>query len=773
MKENPINTINSFSQTVNIKSSCQIDKILSIGKSIPNAEPTVKCLDILGLLEKKNAFCICHGEKSKDFKKPIGRWNYDEKDSYTLSEALSRCSQENGLLLGLILKSNFFNSNLACLDVDYEIKETTQIQSQNQKDGIFHLVCNYFEKQGLNFWAEQSTKGVHVFFQRPEKLKNTTCVDIKIENRTFHCDLKVNGYIALAANRRGNLSFRFPQKDTPLSVLPTELFSLVQKEKEVDTTANDIEGERNNNSYKRAIKLLTKGLTKDNVWEILNDENNKREKPLKTTELQTIFNSALKSDLYQSYLNKKATVDIDAGEIAKAILKEYKDKFIIGPTEKGKESLYFSEAGILKEFSNSWLGNFALNYIPSLTRCKLFDIKENLLALLNKAGKKIESWQNLETKGILLDNNSNVFNIYAEQIEIKDFSDYIANGGKPFRSNVNFTLNTSLIKLGFEAGNDSEFWLELLQNNCPNWFEFLSKTIKVEDLLPFLEMVGNFFIPVNSVYRRAFFFLVGQPESGKSVVLDYLTENILQIPPQVFDPVKAGNNFDLAWLLTGTNRAICNDGKRGFIKRNDIFNALAEGGSLRVEGKGKDVTTIKRPTSCIVATNHPPKSIDNSGAFETRCRSILFFKRYSQKDFTLPDKLWNERNTFNNLALGRLFYLIKNGLDFTQTAASKTPNLFNQFGEDDPLSQFLHLNFEYTGLTSDKLEISEITEKLREFCESLGVESFEYIGNTGKLFPKVRKIIADELKSKGAKNDLYWAGKTVRGFSGVKISSIS
>ena len=140
MKENPINTINSFSQTVNTKSSCQIDKILSIGKSIPNAEPTVKCLDILGLLEKKNAFCICHGEKSKDFKKPIGRWNYDEKDSYTLSEALSRCSQENGLLLGLILKSNFFNSNLACLDVDYEIKETTQIQSQNQKDGNFHQV---------------------------------------------------------------------------------------------------------------------------------------------------------------------------------------------------------------------------------------------------------------------------------------------------------------------------------------------------------------------------------------------------------------------------------------------------------------------------------------------------------------------------------------------------------------------------------------------------------------------------------------------------------
>ena len=747
-----------------------IDKTLSINHRIPNFEAVVKGMAGLKLLDKPHAFCLAYGEKDKRFKRSVGRWNSDPKASFEFTKAIEKCTEDNGLLICLILESKFNKSELVCLDLDYEIVDNTVVKFS--KNDIFNSVCEHLRRRGLNFYAEQSTKGVHLFFKRPSSLTRTTCIEVEVEGRKFKCDLKVNGYIALACNRQGELLFELPREGEPLSLLPDDFLPKANFRFEEKITTDRV-GERNNNSYKRTISLLTKGLSKEDVWKIVFDENENREKPLAQAELKNLFNSALKSDLYESYLAKKQTAELDAGAIARSIFEENKDSFLIGPTElRGNESLFISSKGVLKNFSNSDLGNLALNYIPNVSKSKLGDIKVNLLALLNRAGKKISNWQDLEQCGVLLDNNGCVFNIAYDRIEVRSCSEHILDAGKPFRSYVDFAFNQFFIKLGYEAGNNIGDWEKHLLTNCPNWYSFLRETINVVDLFPFLEMIGNFFIPINSSFRRAFYFLVGPPECGKSVVLDYLTEHIKGIVPQVFDPVDAGNNFALAWLLTGTNRAVCNDGKRGYIKANDIFNALAEGGSLRVEGKGRDVTTIKRPICCIVATNHPPKSTDNSGAFESRYRPIVFFKKYSEKDSTLSEKLWSERNSFNNLALGRLFYLIKSKLDFSPTAANRNSDLLNQFSEEDPLGQFLQSCFEFTGLKSDKISTCCLTELLRNFCEEeLGVESSDYIGQTGRLNPRSRKIIADYLKVKGAKTtlDRFGGSKVARGFYGVKI----
>ena len=58
-----------------------------------------------------------------------------------------------------------------------------------------------------------------------------------------------------------------------------------------------------------------------------------------------------------------------------------------------------------------------------------------------------------------------------------------------------------------------------------------------------------------------------------------------------------------------------------------------------------------------------------------------------------------------------------------------------------------------------------------KFPEELGVESSDYIGQTGRLNPRSRKIIADYLKVKGAKTtlDRFGGSKVARGFYGVKI----
>ena len=80
--------------------------------------------------------------------------------------------------------------------------------------------------------------------------------------------------------------------------------------------------------------------------------------------------------------------------------------------------------------------------------------------------------------------------------------------------------------------------------------------------------------------------------------------------------------------------------------------------------------------------------------------------------------------------------------------------------------------FEFTGLKSDKISTCCLTELLRNFCEEeLGVESSDYIGQTGRLNPRSRKIIADYLKVKGAKTtlDRFDGSKVARGFYGVKI----
>lgn len=187
-----------------------------------------------------------------------------------------------------------------------------------------------------------------------------------------------------------------------------------------------------------------------------------------------------------------------------------------------------------------------------------------------------------------------------------------------------------------------------------------------------LEMIG--YICSELTAGKCAFFLKGQPNSGKSVILEFigqlfdssLVSNVPlhQLGDRFFRAELAGKKVNIAGEIAG--RAL---------RDISIFKSITGGDRLTGEFKGKDPFYFTPGCKLLFAGNTLPRTTeaDTTAAFVNRLKVLLFQQSIPQKkqDKQLLSRLRREADSIVTLSLHAVQRLTERNFEFTLPADSK------------------------------------------------------------------------------------------------------
>ena len=187
-----------------------------------------------------------------------------------------------------------------------------------------------------------------------------------------------------------------------------------------------------------------------------------------------------------------------------------------------------------------------------------------------------------------------------------------------------------------------------------------------------LEMIGYVCSDDNS--GKCALFLKGEPDSGKSVIVNFVTrlfdsELVSSVPLH-----KLAGRFNKAELF-GKKLNVSGEIQGQKLREISTFKSITGGDSILAEYKGKTPFTFIPRCKLLFAGNALPGTAeaDATKAFLNRVVILLFNRSIpkEEQDKELLDKLWDERNAIFTLAVNALRELRERNYQFTQPDESK------------------------------------------------------------------------------------------------------
>ena len=232
-------------------------------------------------------------------------------------------------------------------------------------------------------------------------------------------------------------------------------------------------------------------------------------------------------------------------------------------------------------------------------------------------------------------------------------------------------------------------------------FELRDKTVLL------LEMMG--YCLSSSTSGKCAMFMLGAPNSGKSVILRFISS--LLGPTAVVDGLicnvglhQLGNRF-YRQCLCAARLNVCGEIESRAIDSIDAFKAITGGDAMVTERKFADPVFMRSRAKLLFAGNLLPPLADSdpTDAFINRLTVLMFQRSIPREkmDFSLEEKLWNERDAIFTKAIHELRKLRGRNFEFTKPEDStqfldeyrKNINSFSQFlNEEVELSEGTRLS---------------------------------------------------------------------------------
>lgn len=210
--------------------------------------------------------------------------------------------------------------------------------------------------------------------------------------------------------------------------------------------------------------------------------------------------------------------------------------------------------------------------------------------------------------------------------------------------------------------------------DAPNFAKFCQTSLggNKKKMRLLLQVIGYMCSDMTGA-KKAFFFY-GEPDSGKSIMTDFIKK---LIGPDVVSNIpihELGDKFSKANLY-GMKANIYSEMKNAKLPDISTFKSVTSGDTISGEYKKQDRFSFDPKAKLLYAGNSFPFSqeSDHTAAFLNRICVLVFGKSVpvEKQDIHLRDKLWKERHVIFTLALEELRKLKKNNFQFTVPKDSK------------------------------------------------------------------------------------------------------
>ena len=253
--------------------------------------------------------------------------------------------------------------------------------------------------------------------------------------------------------------------------------------------------------------------------------------------------------------------------------------------------------------------------------------------------------------------------------------------------------------------------------------KFLRSSLKINELDPAkcikLRLFSQVIIYVlsNLANVKKAFILLGEPNSGKSVILELCVkllgiENVRYLSLQdLTDKFRGG-------LLQGARLILCHEVRLGSLRRLDLPKSIISGNPITIEAKGVQPWLYTPDVKLLMAANTLPilGEIDAGGAFAERLFVVPFYTHEGDNDPELLDKLYEERDMLFSVMLQAMPDFLNNGLQFEEVEESR--QLLEEYRVNgNPLTAFLASNYE-TGSDDDCVGTKILFDEYKRFCEA-------------------------------------------------------
>ena len=213
------------------------------------------------------------------------------------------------------------------------------------------------------------------------------------------------------------------------------------------------------------------------------------------------------------------------------------------------------------------------------------------------------------------------------------------------------------------------------------------------------------------------FILLGEPNSGKSLVLE-LCAKILGIGNVRYLSLQDLTDKFRGGLLQGARLILCHEVRLGSLRRLDIPKSIISGNPITIEAKGVQPWLYTPDVKLLMAANALPMlgEIDAGGAFAERLLVIPFYTHAGANDPELLEKLYAERDTFFSVMFQAMPKFLDDGMQFENLEESR--QLLDEYRiNGNPLTAFLNSNYEI-GSDEDCIGTKMLFDEYRRFCEA-------------------------------------------------------
>ena len=204
----------------------------------------------------------------------------------------------------------------------------------------------------------------------------------------------------------------------------------------------------------------------------------------------------------------------------------------------------------------------------------------------------------LSQNGIILSIDKNP-NLSVKKPRIHNSATY---QGKPFASCIKANINLGILEQGYN------YDMACLEKNTPNFWHYLQTSFNLEESRRrILLMLGQTLTPIANCNIPNIWNLIGEPGSGKGVIVDFLQNIFDPDAVAVLNGVPTKND---RWALSPVATArkaptllISPDTQIVDVANPLPFKLIAGGNGLMVEAKGKDVKRTSKNLTWILCSN--------------------------------------------------------------------------------------------------------------------------------------------------------------------------